>query len=75
MSDALRGRGVGNQLIDMAIECCRTNGYTEVYLWTFEGLDPAKHLYEKAGFKLVEQRRGNQWGTDLNEQRFELLIS
>ncbi|MCJ7595364.1 MAG: GNAT family N-acetyltransferase, partial [Desulfobacterales bacterium] len=74
MSDALRGKGVGNRLINAAIDSCRENGYKMVYLWTFEGLDSARHLYEKAGFKLVKQRRGTQWGMDVNEQRFEFLL-
>ena len=72
VSDVLRGRGVGNQLIDKALDFCRNKGYKRVYLWTFEGLDAAKHLYEKCGFKLVEQYKGIQWGTEVNEQRFEM---
>jgi len=72
ISDVLRGRGVGNQLIDEALDFCRNKGYRRVYLWTFEGLDAAKHLYEKCGFKLGEQYKGIQWGTEVNEQRFEL---
>lgn len=74
MSDALRGAGVGNQLIDAAIDHCRRSGYSQVYLWTFEGLDAARHLHEKVGFKLVEHRRGTKWGTELSEQRFELQL-
>lgn len=46
--------------------------YRAIYLWTFDGLQAARHLYEKAGFVLVEQRRGSQWGSELTEQRFEL---
>lgn len=75
MSDVLRGRGVGNRLITTAIDFCRSKGYKRVYLWTFEGLSAARHLYEKTGFKLVEQRRGTQWGTTVNEQRFELRLA
>jgi len=45
-----------------------------VYLWTFKGLNAAKHLYEKNGFKLVKQFKGMQWGTEVNEQRFELSL-
>jgi GNAT superfamily N-acetyltransferase len=58
MSDARRGQGVGNRLIDAAIGFCRSRGDTRVYLWTFEGLDAARHLYEKNGFRLAEQQRG-----------------
>ena len=75
MSDALRGTGVGNRLITTAIDFCRGNGCKRVYLWSFEGLTAARHLYEKAGFRLVEQRRGTQWGTTVNEQRFELQLA
>ena len=75
MSDALRGRGVGKRLITAAIDFCRSTGYWRVYLWTFEGLGAARHLYERAGFRLVEQRRGTQWGTAVDEQRFEIRLA
>lgn len=74
VSDVLRGSGVGGRLLDTAIEHCRIMGYPKVYLWTFEGLDAARHLYEKAGFSLVGQHLGRQWGAEVNEQRFELLL-
>jgi GNAT superfamily N-acetyltransferase len=72
MSDALRGKGAGNQLMDAAMGFCRSHGYRRVHLWTFEGLNAARHLYEKNGFRLVEQHKGTQWGREVNEQRFEL---
>lgn len=75
MSDALRGQGIGNRLIDAAVDFCRSHRYPCVYLWTFEGLHAARHLYEKAGFVLVEQHPGKQWGTEVHEQRFELRLA
>jgi GNAT superfamily N-acetyltransferase len=74
MSDALRGKGVGNRLMDTAIDFCRERNFERVYLWTFDGLDAARHLYEKCGFELVEQFQGDQWGTEVEEQRFELAL-
>lgn len=74
LSDELRGKGAGNQLMNTAMEFCRRCGYKRVYLWTFEGLNPARHLYEKNGFKLVEQHKGSQWGREVNEQRFDLEL-
>ena len=71
VSDALRGKGIGNLLIHSAMGFCRNKGYKRIYLWTFEGLNPARHLYEKHGFKLVEQHCGMQWGTEVIEQKFE----
>jgi GNAT superfamily N-acetyltransferase len=74
VSDALRGRGAGGRLIDGAIAFCRNRGYERIFLWTFEGLDAARHLYEKAGFRLVEEHRGTMWGTEVNEQRFDCSL-
>jgi GNAT superfamily N-acetyltransferase len=72
ISDDLRGKGVGNQLMNAAMDFCRSRDYGRVFLWTFGGLDAARHLYEKNGFRLVEQHKGTQWGREVNEQRFEL---
>lgn len=74
ISDALRGKGVGRKLLRRAIEFCRNLGYKTIYLWTFEGLGAARHLYEEAGFKLIKQQNGVQWGTEVNEQYFELMV-
>jgi GNAT superfamily N-acetyltransferase len=74
VSDALRGRGFGNRLIQTAVDFCRRKAYRRVTLWTFEGLHPARHLYEKYGFRLAEQHKGRQWGTEVVEQRFQLVL-
>ncbi|NLW69170.1 MAG: GNAT family N-acetyltransferase [Bacteriovoracaceae bacterium] len=74
VSDALRGKGVGGKLLSTAVDFCMSRGYARIHLWTFEGLDAARHLYEKAGFRLVEERIGARWGTEVNEQRFECAL-
>jgi GNAT superfamily N-acetyltransferase len=74
VSDGLRGKGVGNQLMNTAMGFCQSRGYRRVHLWTFEGLGAARHLYEKYGFRLVAQHKGSQWGREVNEQRFELEL-
>ena len=71
VSDAMRGNGAGGKLISAALDFCRVRKYRKVYLWTFEGLSAARHLYEKHGFRMTRQQRGNQWGSEVNEQRFE----
>ena len=71
VSDAYRFQGLGSQLMKIAMDFCEVKEYDFVYLWTFEGLDPARHLYEKAGFELIRQYSGRQWGTEVNEQYFE----
>jgi GNAT superfamily N-acetyltransferase len=69
-----QGQGIGKILLEEAIEFCRRVKFNRVYLWTFAGLDAARHLYEKRGFRLCEQREGNQWGKTVTEQMFELSL-
>jgi hypothetical protein len=42
-----------------------------VYLNTFKGLDAARALYDRAGFRLVAEATGSTWGREVTEQRFE----
>ena len=74
MSDPFRGKGLGRRLLHEAVEFCRTRNYQRIYLWTFEGLHPARHLYESVGFTLTEQRNGASWGTPVTEQCFVRLL-
>jgi len=69
-----QGHGIGKMLLKEAVEFCQKKKFRRVYLWTFSGLDPARHLYERFGFKLCEGRVGNQWGKTVTEQRFELIL-
>ncbi len=74
ISDKLRGKGAGNFLMQQAMSFCEQNRYSTVYLWTFQGLDSARYLYEKYGFTLTQERIGEQWGTSVTEQRFDAII-
>lgn len=69
VDDALRGTGIGRQLMANAMQFVDAR-YGETYLWTFKGLDAARHLYESFGFRLAEEFEGDQWGTRVVEQRF-----
>ena len=71
-SDESRGKGLGSRLLDAAMAFCRASGYRKVYLWTFDELHAARHLYEKHGFALARTQRGSQWGKEVNEQLFTL---
>jgi N-acetylglutamate synthase-like GNAT family acetyltransferase len=75
MSDRLKGVGAGNDLMKQALSFCKQKEYERVYLWTFQGLGSARHLYEKYGFKLVEEQSGKQWGAKVTEQRFDLILA
>ncbi|MEN7531483.1 helix-turn-helix domain-containing GNAT family N-acetyltransferase [Cupriavidus sp. DL-D2] len=69
VDDSLRGTGIGRVLMNHAMQFVDAH-CKETYLWTFKGLDSARHLYESFGFTLAEESAGDQWGTRVIEQRF-----
>ena len=69
VDDALRGTGVGRYLLDCAMAFADQR-FDQTYLWTFQGLLAARHLYESVGFQLAEELAGEQWGARVIEQRF-----
>ncbi|WP_137130900.1 helix-turn-helix domain-containing GNAT family N-acetyltransferase [Rhizobium sp. FY34] len=70
VDDEMRGTGVGRRLLEAALAFSDAQRFTESHLWTFAGLHAARHLYEKNGFVLAEERLGSQWGKEVLEQRF-----
>ncbi|MGF6413925.1 GNAT superfamily N-acetyltransferase [Paraburkholderia sp. MM5482-R2] len=74
VDDSLRGAGIGRQLLSHAMRFFDER-FDETYLWTFKGLDAARHLYESFGFRLSEESEGTQWGTRVVEQRFNRLCA
>lgn len=74
-SQALQGHGAGRQLLAKALEFVDVKGYGRTYLWTFDGLHAARHLYESHGFRLVHESPGSQWGTEVREQKFVRQMS
>jgi ribosomal protein S18 acetylase RimI-like enzyme len=47
---ALRGRGIGRALLDLALQTARSEGATQIELGTSETDEAARSLYESAGF-------------------------
>jgi len=70
VDEAQQGRGVGKALMTAAKDFIASAGFARCYLTTFAGLDPARALYERAGFKLAEETRSETWGTVVTEQLF-----
>jgi len=70
-----RHRGIGRKLITTALEFCRESGYKHVFLWTFKGLDPARRIYDRAGFVLTEEKVNHEWSsTEIIEQKMDLTL-
>ncbi|MCS4293624.1 DNA-binding MarR family transcriptional regulator/GNAT superfamily N-acetyltransferase [Comamonas sp. BIGb0152] len=70
LDDGCRGGGVGRQLLAQAMAFCDQRSFASTELWTFQGLDAARKLYESLGFALVHEEAGQQWGSTVVEQQF-----
>ncbi|NBB49007.1 GNAT family N-acetyltransferase [Rhizobium sp. CRIBSB] len=74
VEDGLQGAGVGRRLLAAAMAFVDELAFPETHLWTFAGLNAARHLYEAQGFACVEERQGSQWGSEVLEQRFVRML-
>jgi GNAT superfamily N-acetyltransferase len=72
---AAAGRGLGRRLLDLALDHCREQGVTEVFLWTFAGLGAARTLYDRAGFVQAEEARDDRYGRELTSQKLVLRLA
>ncbi|MFS4580710.1 GNAT family N-acetyltransferase [Phaeobacter sp. C3_T13_0] len=70
VNPAAQGLGIGNLLLQSASSFVDEHKFESTRLWTFKGLDAARHLYEKNGFSLIHEAAGKQWGTEVVEQEF-----
>lgn len=69
-----RGLGVGSRLVDECVSFARSVGYEVVSLWTNDVLAAARHIYQRAGFQLVEEDRHHSFGKDLVGQHWTLKL-
>jgi ribosomal-protein-alanine N-acetyltransferase len=56
VSDAYQGNGLGQSLLDHFMDQCNQNNIQQIWLEVRESNAVAIHLYDNAGFILVEQR-------------------
>lgn len=70
-----RGLGLGNKLLQMAIDFAKTCNYTQIYLWTENELNVALHLYGKFGFQLTEKKESSHFGKSVLELKFDLILN
>lgn len=69
-ADRCREKGIGRALMARAVLHAEQNAEGRMWLTTFAGLRPARHLYESFGFELVHEQAGEAWGRQVSEQEF-----
>ncbi len=56
---AARGRGIGKKLLELSMEAALAMGYTSLYIESIPEYSKAVGMYEKAGFKHLDNPLGN----------------
>ncbi|HEY7231268.1 MAG TPA: helix-turn-helix domain-containing GNAT family N-acetyltransferase [Pseudolabrys sp.] len=69
-----RGLGLGARLVDECVRFARTTGYTKMTLWTHSVLAAARHVYERAGFRLTSSEPRHSWGKDVVAEFWDLEL-
>ena len=67
-----RGLGLGARLTDECIRFARRAKYQKITLWTHSVLEAARHIYAKAGFKLMRSERHRSWGRAVVSEHWDL---
>lgn len=72
---SLQGMGIGNRLLQTAMQFCKEHDYRHVTLWTIDILKPARHLYGKFGFVRTDTKPNHEWASyPLIEEKWEYNI-
>ena len=69
-----RGLGLGARLTDEAISFARRAGYKKITLWTHSVLTAARHIYQKAGFKLTRSEKRVSWSQPVVSEHWDLEL-
>jgi DNA-binding MarR family transcriptional regulator/GNAT superfamily N-acetyltransferase len=69
-----RGLGLGAHLVDECIGFARRAGYEKITLWTHSVLTAARHIYQKAGFKLMRSEERISFGQPVVSEHWDLEL-
>jgi DNA-binding MarR family transcriptional regulator/N-acetylglutamate synthase-like GNAT family acetyltransferase len=69
-----RGLGIGARMVQECQLFARQAGYKKIVLWTNNVLIAARHLYQTAGFRMVEAQPHHSFGHDLIGENWELVL-
>jgi DNA-binding MarR family transcriptional regulator/GNAT superfamily N-acetyltransferase len=70
-----RGAGVGTLLVEECVRFAKDAGYSAIELWTVSVLAPARRVYQRAGFTLVDEDIAERFGHRLTGQTWRLALA
>jgi GNAT superfamily N-acetyltransferase len=70
-----RGTGLGRRLMDAAMAYSQEQKFQRIFLWSFDELHAALHLYRAYGFIETERTPQMLWGRMRTEVRMNLKLS
>jgi DNA-binding MarR family transcriptional regulator/GNAT superfamily N-acetyltransferase len=69
-----RGLGIGGRLVSECERFARQAGYRKIRLWTNSVLQAARHIYQKAGYRLIHQEPHESFAPHLIAETWELKL-
>lgn len=69
-----RGNGLGEKLVDLAVDFAREKQYDKILLMTINFLHAAKKLYDKFGFRRISSKKEITWGRQMQIEYLELTL-
>jgi DNA-binding MarR family transcriptional regulator/GNAT superfamily N-acetyltransferase len=69
-----RGLGLGTRLTEEAVRFARAAGYKKMTLWTHSVLKAARHIYQKAGFKLTRSEKRTSFGQPVVSEHWDMEL-
>jgi DNA-binding MarR family transcriptional regulator/GNAT superfamily N-acetyltransferase len=69
-----RGLGLGRDLTAECVQFARAASYRKITLWTHSVLTAARHIYQRAGFKLMRTEEHESWGRPVVSEHWDLEL-
>jgi len=69
-----QGLGIARALLNECLRFARRTGYSRMTLWTNDVQTAARGLYARAGFVMVHEEPGHDFGVDLVAETWELEL-